>query len=91
MSSKKVDVNAAIETLKDDPEVMEFVRLTKNLMTVVEWSPVAVVVAAGAIWDIKVAMYVLVTWYLARYAQFRLSRMMYVGAKMVGEKMWEDK
>jgi hypothetical protein len=50
----------------------------------------AVVVAAGALWDIKVAMYVLVTWYAARYAQFRLNRIIKAGSELVGLKLSEE-
>jgi len=89
--SNSNSVNAdMLAKLMGDPEVMALARRTKNLMVVIRWSPMAVVVAAGALWDIKVAMYVLVTWYAARYAQFRLNRIIKAGSELVGLKLSEE-
>lgn len=89
--SNELNVDMAIEKLRDDPEIMAAVKRLTNLKTVIRWSPMAVVVAAGALWDIKVAMYVLVTWYAARYGQYRHDRLMVAGSELVGLKLSEEK
>lgn len=50
----------------------------------------AVVLAAESLWGGGVGIYVLFTWYVARYAQYRHDRLMVAGARLVGTKL-EDK
>lgn len=85
--SNEVNVNMEIERLRDDPEVMAAVKRLTNLKTVIRWAPVAVFLVAGELWGLKAEVYVLATWYVARYAQYRHEQLMRAGARMVGEKI----